>query len=353
MMHACAKLSWPTLVVASVLACAPAALGDGAPLFDPANRGVALDPAVALERIALGSCSREDWEQPIWDRVLEADPDLWIWLGDNVYADSTDPEEIRAAYAEQLANPDYRRVLGAVPVIGTWDDHDYGLNDGGIEHPRKSESQAALLDFLGEPEESARRTREGVYTLYDVGPEGQKVRVILLDARYHRESPGPDADVLGKAQWTWLEDALRTSDAQITLIGSGFQFLPEEHPYEKWANFPTARQRLLDVIARSGASGVMLMSGDRHLAEISRLDDPEIGYPLYEITASGMTHSYRGTPTETNPLRVGDNYPEENFGTISFEWGAEGPSVILTIHDAEGRVVVQERVALEALSVAP
>jgi alkaline phosphatase D len=333
---------------ATCFACGMARDG-GAPLFDPANRGVALDDREPLTRIAIGSCNRQDLDQPIWDHVLATEPDLWIWLGDNVYADATDPTEIRATYAEQLANLDYRRVLASVPVIGTWDDHDFGLNDGGIEHPRKRESQAALLDFLGEPPDSPRRAREGVYTSYDVGPDGRKVRVILLDVRYHRESPGPEADVLGEAQWAWLEDVLRDSDAQLHLIGGGFQFLPEEHPYEKWANLPASRRRLLEVIARSGAEGVVLMSGDRHLAEISRLDDAAIGYPLYEITASGMTHSYRGIPTETNPLRVGPNYPEENFGTISIDWDRNTPSIALTIHDATGRVVIEERVPIAEL----
>ena len=312
----------------------------------PSNAGAPLFVDRSLTRIALGSCNEEDAPQPIWDRVLATEPDLWIWLGDNVYADETNPAHIRETYARQLANPDYRRLLSAVPVIGTWDDHDFGLNDGGREHPQRAESQSELLDFLGEPTGSARRSREGVHTVYDLGPAGQRVRVILLDVRYHRDPPGPDADILGEDQWAWLENALRTSDADVTLVGGGFQFLPEEHPYEKWANFPAARARLVALIGATGTPGVVLMSGDRHLAEVSRLDDPGIGYPLYEITASGLTHSYRGVPTETNPLRVGENYHEENFGILEFDWDAVPATLSLQIRDDEGATVIEETVRI-------
>src|SRR6266851_3009956 len=84
--------------------------------------------AQVLERIAFGSCNRESLPQPLWSPILETRPDLWIWLGDNIYADTEDMEVMRQKYARQLANEGYRQLRASVPVIGIWDDHDYGAN---------------------------------------------------------------------------------------------------------------------------------------------------------------------------------------------------------------------------------
>lgn len=57
--------------------------------------------AAPLSRIAFGSCSREDLPQPLWMPIVNQRPGLWIWLGDNVYADTAD----MAAYARRTAAP--------------------------------------------------------------------------------------------------------------------------------------------------------------------------------------------------------------------------------------------------------
>jgi len=309
--------------------------------------GAAVDPAATLSRIAFGSCSRTDLPQPLWDPIMASDPDLWVWLGDNIYADTEDMSVMRARYEDALSDPGYAALYATTPIIGTWDDHDYGANDAGSEYPRREASQQELLDFLGEPLESPRRSQAGVYTSYVYGEAPTRVRVMLLDARYHRDDPGPEADVLGEAQWAWLEAELTDSDAQLHVIGSGFQFLPEDHGYEKWANFPKARARLLGLIGRSGAPGVILLSGDRHISEISRVEDPSLSYPLYEVTSSGMTHSSSGNPGEANAHRVGELYTDLGFGTLDIDWA--GGLVSLQIRDRSGAVAVEEIVALSDL----
>ena len=105
----------------------------------------------------------------MWPVILAAEPDLWVWLGDNVYADSADPVRLRQAYATQLADPGYRTLIERVPVVGTWDDHDYGANNAGEEFPARAASQQILLDFLGEPAGTPRREQEGVYAAYTFG----------------------------------------------------------------------------------------------------------------------------------------------------------------------------------------
>lgn len=112
-------------------------------------------------KIAFGSCNDTERGNRLWDDILALGPDLWIWGGDNVYADTDDMEELREYYAELKAVPGYKALETTTPVIGTWDDHDYGLNDGGAEFKARAASQQVFLDFLGVPEKSSRRSGKG------------------------------------------------------------------------------------------------------------------------------------------------------------------------------------------------
>jgi len=255
---------------------------------------------------------------------------------------------MRRKYAMQLANAGYRRLRASVPVIGIWDDHDYGANNAGKEYPPKAASQQLLLDFLGVPATDPRRTRHGIYTSYTYGPVGQQVTIFLLDTRYHRDVPHSGGDILGEEQWQWLTAELRQSTAQIHLIASGIQMLQETSRGEKWANFPQARQRLLHLIGTTGVPGVILLSGDRHVAEISRLDNSAAGYPLYEITASGLTHSRKNARAEQNGYRLGERWTGLNFGLLTIAWSAT-PVITLQVRDRDNRVRLEQRIALHQL----
>ncbi len=291
--------------------------------------------AEPLSRIAFGSCCRQDRPAPIFSAIADSRPELFIWMGDNIYGDSPDPEVLRAKYRQLREHADYAPLNGQFPIIGTWDDHDYGKNDAGSEFESKVASQEAFLDFFEVPEDSPRRQRKGVYSCEDFGPEERQVRVILLDTRYHREAPGADTDVLGREQWKWLEEQLRESTAQVNLLVSSIQFLPNGARFEKWGNFPEARTRLLALLADPEMPPVVILSGDRHLGEIS-LDVKSAGYPLYEITSSSLNASGGGSPQEINPLRIGNNFRAANSGTLSIEWTDAEPIITLALRDVEG-----------------
>jgi alkaline phosphatase D len=297
---------------------------------------------IGIERLAFGSCNRQDDPQPLWSAVVADNPDLWVWLGDNIYADTADTNVMRAKYRAQLQRPKYQQLLRVCPVIGTWDDHDYGKNNGGVEFESKRESQALLLDFLGEPAGTKRRSQDGVYASYTYGPPHRQVQVILLDTRFHREEPGPDADILGSVQWSWLERTLMESSAAVHIVASSIQVLPEDHQYEKWANFPASRERLFGTIGRTKTTGVLFLSGDRHLAEISRMTHPKVAYPLYEITSSGMTHSYTSLTEEPNRHRLGEFHKQLNYGILDFRWMERSVEVELQIKDRDGAVALFE-----------
>ncbi|WP_428660820.1 alkaline phosphatase D family protein [Reyranella sp.] len=306
-----------------------------------------------LTRIAFGSCAEQRRPQPIWDAVLAYHPDLFIFAGDNVYGDfdTADAAGLRQAYDGATHITGYTSLLRTVPHLAIWDDHDYGLNDGGADFAHKAIAKEEFLRFWNVPADDVRRTREGIHNAHIIGPPGMRVQVILLDLRWFRSplkptdqrgAPGkeryvPDADpaktMLGEAQWAWLAAELR-KPAEVRLLVSTIQVLAEGHGWERWGNFPLERQKLFDTIRDSNASGVVLLSGDRHFGALYR-ETPAGGYPLYEITSSGLNMIYWNV-REPGPNRLGAVYPVANFGAIDIDWWER--TVTLALRDESGSV---------------
>ena len=316
----------------------------------------------SLERIAFGSCYKPDKETRIWEEVEKFKPQLWIWLGDNFYNDfiegkyiasNDDPKAFEKGYGKLGSSPAMRTLQFLMPdrVMATWDDHDYGKNDAGKDYDRKEESRRAFVKFWGNPDRS-----DGVYLSKDWGPRGKCVRVILLDTRYNRDflprkrKGTSEGDILGESQWRWLEGELLRPGADLVLIGSSIQFVSEKHPYEKWVNFPKAKDRFLQLIVKTRARGVIFLSGDRHMVEISCSKNNPVGYPLYDFTSSGLTEA-SSLRNEENPDRIGNRYGGHNFGGIRVDWGTSDPKVTLEIHGEDGRVV--ESVSFSLSQLAP
>lgn len=342
---------------------------------EPAAEGLTLDPGNAITRIAFGSC--HDMKVPkltiplvgkrldIWDAIRGTKPDVMVMLGDNVYAKTTDMEVMWGEYAKLGADEGFKRLRASVPILATWDDNDYGYSDVGTEYPKKSQSQAIFLEFFGVPKTSPRWGREGVYDAGVVGPLGRRVQFILLDTRYFRSplvkraagEPAPPVDragpyvptrdttttLLGEAQWKWLEQQLR-EPAEVRILGSSIQVVAEEHGYEKWANFPHERERLFRLIRETGAKNVVILSGDRHHAEISRLDDA-VGYPLYDVTSSSLNKPRMFT-IEANRHRVGEMYFQSNFGLITINWEAKPAKMLLEIRNSSGEPVLSQQMMI-------
>ncbi|MDP3239115.1 MAG: alkaline phosphatase D family protein, partial [Reyranella sp.] len=110
-------------------------------------------PEKPLSRIAFGSCAKQTLPQPIWEPILAYRPDLFIFAGDNVYGDfhSPDAADLKRAYDEARLVAGYARLRETVPHLAVWDDHDYGVNDGGVEFAHKEIAKDLFLDFWGAP----------------------------------------------------------------------------------------------------------------------------------------------------------------------------------------------------------
>ncbi len=345
---------------------------------------VSAQPELVITTLGFGSCARGERPMPIWDTINAARCDAFVLCGDNIYGDSADPEVLRQKYATLAAVPGFAKLRQTVPLFATWDDHDYGRNDAGAGFSGAAASQKEFCDFFGVPTDSPRRTTPGVYDCVTLGPAGKRVQIILLDTRMFRSplkkdpvsakvtipNTDDDATVLGEVQWAWFERRLR-EPAEIRVVISSIQLISAEHGSEKWENFPRERRRFLELLRRTQAHGVVVISGDRHLAELSALPAGDgVSYPLYDLTTSGLNNpvpplksqpaqgsSGTITPSQTslpkpqlNRYRLHDQpYTRSNFGLMRINWDAPDPSLRLEVCGLDGEVVLSRDIPFTEL----
>lgn len=310
-----------------------------------------IKPEHVVHKIAFGSCLRNPSGGAILNKVIEYKPDLFIWLGDNVYVDTnTDKGRFKQRYDALGSNPLFKKISESCPNLAIWDDHDYGNNNVDMRYPLKEISKEQFGKFWKIPESNQFWKQEGIYRFHEYGPSGRRVQVILLDGRWFRDAKNAEKkySYLGEKQWAWLESVLKRP-ADLRLICSGLQVLRiNSHGWEMLGQHPVERQGLFDIVSRTKANGVVFLSGDKHFAEIHRTTKTE--YPLYDITSSGLDTAWRtiGESRNTGDYeKVGESLRDHNFGSITIDW--EKTSIQLQIRNRSGMVHNEKKVNLEQL----
>ena len=283
--------------------------------------------------IAFGSCNNQQIPNVLFKEILKNDAKIWIWGGDIIYSDTNDPKVLAKNYIKFKQDSTYQNFINKIDVIGTWDDHDYGVNDGGTEHIIKAEAQQLLLDFFDVPKQDKRREQKGVYFSKTIQKDSNSVKIITLDTRYFRTSLTDDLSgkkryipnsygegtMLGEEQWLWLENEIINSTANFIVINSSIQFLSNEHGFESWGNMPHEVEKLKSIIAKSNTKTIIL-SGDRHISEVSKTNIGNQLTPLIDFTSSGLTHTYSSFNGEENSYRISNVIYEINFGLVKFDF---------------------------------
>ena len=290
--------------------------------------------------IAFGSCNNQDIENKLWTEIEKHNPQVWIWGGDIIYGDTEDMAIMEEKYRKLKRNQAYKTFSTPRTILGTWDDHDYGVNDGGLEFPKKAESQQLFLDFLDVSTESERRTREGVYHSEEFIADNKRIKIYVLDTRYFRTelTKNPDINnpdkpyrryvpnthddgtILGEKQWVWLEDEISQSEADFNIFVSSIQFLSAEHGWETWGNMPNEVEKLENLLVQYNLKNAIILSGDRHISDFSSKEIKGLNYPLIDFTSSGMTHSSRNNLGEPNIYRFGNLVNQKSFGVLKFNF---------------------------------
>jgi alkaline phosphatase D len=330
-----------------------------------------------LHRIAFGSCAMQWVDQPIWNTIGKTKPDLFLFIGDAIYGDwdgknvfDVTKETLTRDWGKLAAIPEFQQFRSQVPIMATWDNHDYGKHDSGVEFSKKELTKKFFLDFFNEPANSERRKSQGIYDAQIIGPEGKRVQIILLDTRWFKSpfkkdprskeelkrigkvgiyipNTDPEATLLGEIQWQWLEEQLKLP-AEVRLIVSSTQIIANEKGMDEWGDYPADRQRLFDLIGSTNANGVILLSGNVHFAEISRTDQGP--YPLYDFTSSGLTHVNETYGNAPNSFRVAGPYIDLNFGLVEIDWQRQhSPEINLKALGLDGTIVFDYQINLETL----
>ena len=283
----------------------------------------------AETRIGVGSCFDQAKSPAIWEQIASEGLDGFLFLGDNVYASRR--------FSEVNLKAAYERASSVIPwdqlgfIHATWDDHDFGRNDGGSDFMGQSISRRLFWEFFGPHMDVHQASPHGVYHSVIREIEGHQVQFIALDTRSFRgqlkptllrNMPGaeryvPNFDLsqsmLGEEQWTWLEDTLKRP-ADIRILMSSIQILAEGHGWERWGNLPHERDRLLELLRLRSPSDLLLVSGDRHVGGAYQLVFG--GERFIEITSSGLNMAW-SRATEYLQTQIGDPISEDHYAVFS------------------------------------
>ena len=301
--------------------------------------------------LGFGSCLHQDRSMAILKTIEKKELDLFMFIGDNVYGDQKDGEldKLIRTYKQQLDN--LEDFLKNVSTEFIWDDHDFGLNDGGSNYRYKDRAKELFLETWQISSNDPRRLRDGLYFDKMIQKDGLKVHLLFLDNRFFKsqwkltdefnkegkeryvEDFDPEKTLLGKKQWQWLKEKLN-EDSDIKFILSSLQILSLGHGWESWDKFPLERERLFKLIDESDVSNLFILSGDRHRGGFYRFetDDNNI---IYEFTSSSLNLPIPFNTEEKGPLRIGSTYRKANFGIVRIF----KDEVVLELMSNKGKVV--------------
>ena len=301
--------------------------------------------------LGFGSCLHQDRSMAILKTIEKKELDLFMFIGDNVYGDQEDGEldKLIRTYKQQYNN--LENFLKNVSTEFIWDDHDFGINDGGSNYRYKDRAKELFLETWKIPSNDPRRLRDGLYFDKMIKKNGLKVHLIFLDNRsfksewkltdeFNKEGKeryvkdfDPQKTLLGKKQWQWLKDKFN-EDSDIKIILSSLQILSLGHGWESWDKLPLERERLFNLIDESNVSNLFILSGDRHRGGFYRFKTND-NNDIHEFTSSSLNLPIPFNTEEKGPLRIGSTYRKANFGVVRiFE-----DKVVMELTSNKGKVV--------------
>ncbi|WP_157621244.1 alkaline phosphatase D family protein [Salisaeta longa] len=314
--------------------------------------------------VAVGSCAYINdppYDRPgepyggdyrIFESIAALNPNLMVWLGDNVYYREVDwatPTMMSYRYAHTRQTPEMQALLGSTHNYATWDDHDYGPNNSNRSYRLRGAALDIFKRYWANPN-YGRPNVPGVFGKF----QWNDVEFFLLDDRYYRspnDAPTTDEKTMwGEAQLQWLIDALATSDAPFKIVVNGGQLLNPANRYEALSSFPDDQSDLLSAIQQRKIEGVVFLSGDRHHTELMRYT-PENFYPLYEFTNSPLTAGAANV-NEDNPRRIeGTLVEQRNFGTLTFSGPRTDRTLTIRTYDIDGALLWKRSIKAQDLQL--
>ncbi|MEZ6039984.1 MAG: alkaline phosphatase D family protein [Planctomycetaceae bacterium] len=246
------------------------------------------NPARANSRASVSFVSCVDIEpNAIWQEMANLDVDGVFLMGDTPYIDSSDLSVVRTRHRQFLQMPELAALGSHTPIVGTWDDHDFGRNNGNGRNMMngKESTRRGFVEYRAHAQFGD--GSEGVYHKVDLG----MIEVFLLDPRtFSQTAPSPvdqtQPTCFGADQWNWLLKSLRESKAPFKVLAMGAIWQDKKNKEtDDLFTYWYERDALLDFIKTEQISGVVLLGGDIHLAR--HLVHPQrVGYNLHDFIIS-------------------------------------------------------------------
>ncbi|MFK7969187.1 MAG: alkaline phosphatase [Bacteroidia bacterium] len=280
----------------------------------------------------------------IFDTIANRKPDVMFWLGDNVYLrDGEWNSRERTLYRYQHArqHPSYAHLLATGSHLAIWDDHDYGPNDSDLLWEGKDMTRDVFLKQWLNPRPAS---DSGIQTHWKISD----VEIFLLDDRSFRPRYG-DGSMFGPEQQSWLLQKLKNSTATFKIVATGSQLLSTQKLGEAyWERREMALKTFLDSLSSLKIPGILFVSGDVHVTEISR-HDLEGLYPLYDFTFSPLTSLPNPVPVK-NYRRVRKSYRRKrNFGWMAFRGTGDERRMVVGAYNRKGKTLWEHVIYAKAL----
>ena len=275
----------------------------------------------------------------IFNSINNKNPDFMLWLGDNTYLREPDWNSRTGfinRYSHTRALPELQPLLASTHHYATWDDHDFGPNNSDGSFWLKETASEIFKLFWANPNYDVTGTG-GITGFFQWGD----LDFFLMDNRYHRTSNNnftEDRQLLGKDQIDWLINALTFSQAPFKFIAIGGQVLSSGAVYENYATYPEERKYLLDKIREAKIEGVVFLDGDRHHTVLSKMQESEDVYPLYDLTCSSLTAGTNKDDESYNKYSLKETLVSvNNFGMLNISGPANDRELNIKIFDKDGQ----------------
>jgi len=238
---------------------------------------------------------------------------LILFLGDFPYTARGARDEVRQGNKKIREVPGFTQLTSSTPTYGIYDDHDFGPNDCDGTHKNADEALAVFKEYWPNPSYGLPEDK-GIYCSFLVGD----VEFFLLDGRYPARMK--QKTMLGKIQFKWLCDSLKTSKSRYKVLVSGTQFGRVKD--DCWAGkyYLGERNRLFTFIAENEISGVIGISGDIHRSDIYKLPIGKDRY-FYDFTPAALARNQHPSldPLPKNMIHSYGKKTDSNmYGEIEF-----------------------------------
>lgn len=277
----------------------------------------------------------------IFESMAADDPDMMLWLGDNIYLREVDFQSYSGflhRYTHTRQTPEMANLLKTCPNYAIWDDHDFGPNDSDGSWIHADWSRESFQAFWSNPSYGLPEAPRCISTAFRF----VDMEFFLLDNRTHRvnhHNKTSEPTVLGQAQINWLIQALQKSRAPFKFVCVGGQVLNDAAVYENVSQFPSEREQILSRIEAEDIRGVVFLSGDRHTTELSEWTMSN-GRKVYDLTVSPLTSGPGHASEEGNSLRVEGTYVEQrNYAKLTFEGPRKQRSCLIEVKDTFGKTL--------------